>query len=307
MKKRTMGQTLRLIALLSATAALLPFLLAAEGTPTSWESVGKVFGKEGTLLPGDVYRIGLPRTDLKVTREGTTVEPALALGSWAAFKKTGQGEAALMMGDLVLLAPEVGPVMKRLLDGGIQVTALHNHLIGENPRLMYLHYEAEGGAAAIAEKLKEALLLSATPLNATAARRSPPLSTDQTNMFKLVQQILGHEGSMAGRVLQVSVPFPEPVRCHGIEIPPAMGTATALNFQIAGTGVATAGDFALEDDDLGPAVIALRGGGIEVTAIHHHMLHDDPSLKFVHFWGVGPAEKIAHTLRSVLELIGDKT
>ncbi len=295
------ARTISTALLLSAALAVSPFARAEE-PPDFGEQVSRALGRPGAMLPGGVYRIGFPRTDLNVTLGGTGIRPALALGSWAAFKRTGGGDETIVMGDLVLLGPEVSPVMKKLLNTGFDVTALHNHLVGESPRLMYLHYEGRGPAAMLAQRLRDALSPSATPLGPSSPAAPPPPLTDaQKKSFGEIQEILGHEGKIVGDVLQVGIPRSEPVTCRGVEIPPAMGTATALNFQPAGSGVATTGDFVLTDDELAPVLRTLTSGGIEVEAVHSHMVHETPTLKFVHFWAQGPAPAIARTLRSALD------
>jgi len=301
-------KTVRALAMAALLASIHPhsasLIQAADTQTSSWHTaIARTLGREGSLQPGDVYKVGFPRTDLKVTLGNLRVEPGLALGSWAAFKRVGAGDEAMVMGDLVLLTAEVNPVMTRLLENGLDVTALHNHLLGETPRLLYLHYEGRGGAAALAEKLKGALSATATPLKASPSGPPPALTAVEAKAFQRVQEILGHEGKVAGKVLQVAVPRPEKIECNGVEIPPAMGTATALNFEPTGDGVAATGDFVLLDDEVISVLHALRAGGIDVTAIHSHMLHDTPSLKFVHFWGEGPAEKIAGALRGALDKI----
>ena len=298
---------LRILAIalcLIAAPSRVPGPRAGEpGGPAWCSAVARALGREGSLQPGDVYKVGFPRTDLKVNLGTLRIEPGLALGSWAAFRRVGEGDDTMVMGDLVLLTAEVNPVMTRLLDNGLAVTALHNHLLGETPRLMYLHYEGRGSAAALAEKLKGALSLTATPLKAGPSGPPPSLTALEVKAFQRVQEVLGREGKIAGKVLQVAVPRPEKIECDGVEIPPAMGTATALNFEPTGDGVAATGDFVLLDEEVISVLHVLRAGGIDVTAIHSHMLHDTPSLKFVHFWGEGPAEKIAGTLRDALDKI----
>src|SRR6266850_2899059 len=166
---------------------------AGETAGPAWcSAVARALGREGSLQPGDVYKVGFPRTDLKVSLGTVRIEPGLALGSWAAFRRVGEGDDTMMMGDLVLLTAEVNPVMTRLLENGLAVTALHNHLLGETPRLMYLHYEGRGSAAALAEKLKGALSLTATPLKAGPSGPPPSLTALEVKAFQRVQEVLGH-------------------------------------------------------------------------------------------------------------------
>lgn len=301
----------------SFRAALLGFVLAlpaagalaqAGGAPAQqqratpnadWHrTVSSTLGKPGTEMPGGIYRVSLPRTDLKVTLDGVQLRPGFALGSWVAFHEHGQ--ELMVMGDLVLLEAEVAPVMHRLAEGGIEVTALHNHLMRAEPATMYLHVAGQGDAARLAGALRTALQESATPLQGAAG---PPgderVEGVDTAAFA---HALGREGRAAGGVYAVSVPRAEPIREHGAEVPPAMGLSTAINLQAAdhGRGAIT-GDFVLTADEVVPVQRALVQNGIQVTAIHTHMLGEEPRLFFMHFWAVDEPEKLGRGLRAALE------
>jgi hypothetical protein len=281
-----------------AGAALSVATLTA-GAQADWAPVDRAMGRPGTTQPGEVHRYSFPRTDLRVMAGGVAVKPALALGSWVAFKRMdGAGGRAMAMGDLVLLESEVTPVLTKLQAVGVAPTALHNHLERESPRVMYLHIEAEGDPVRIAESVHAALGLTKTPPASppgAAAASAPGLDTAR------LAKVLGHGGKVSGGVYQVSVPRADPVRLHGLEIPPAMGVATGINFQPTGAGrAATAGDFVLTADEVSPVAAALREGGIAVTALHSHMLGEEPRLYFMHFWAVADAEVLARTLRAAL-------
>ena len=277
-----------------------------EGKATSKldiTAIDKAIGKSGELK-GEVYKISMPRTDLKVTVKDVTLKPGLALGSWVAFKEA--GSEAVIDGDLVLTEDEVAPVFDKLRKEGIEVTALHNHLIGETPRVMFLHIAGKGNAARLASHIKDALALTKTPLGESA--RKPGEVSKKTGPEEAgfnaeqIQQMLGHKGTVKGGVLQVSVPRPEPITMEGVTLPPSMGMATALNFQQAGEGkVAATGDFVMTRDEVNAVTKALAEHGIMVTALHNHLVHGSPDLYFMHFWANDTVEKVAKGLKAGLD------
>jgi hypothetical protein len=282
-----------------AIALILPSLAsAAEG---DWmQRVGEALGKPGTEMPGGIYRVGLPRTDLHVTLDGVAVRPALALGSWLAFEK--HGEDAIVMGDLVLTGDEVNPVMRKLAESGIEVTALHNHLLRSEPFTMYMHVMGAGDPTALAGALHQALAASRTPLEAALSGSSALPAPEKLDLdTAAIDAALGHKGKVSGGVYQVSIPRAAPVRENGMEVPPAMGAAIGINFQPTGGGkAATTGDFVLTADEVNPVLRALGEHGIEVTAIHNHMLNDEPRLFFMHFWGNDTVPNLAAGLGAAL-------
>jgi hypothetical protein len=286
-----------------ATALVLQMMPAAFAQETSgWKQVDAVFGSAGKDLPGGVHRFGWPRRDLVVKVGDVPVAPALALGSWGAFLKAGDG--AMAMGDLVLLEAELTPVVTALEAGGLEVTAIHNHLVGESPHVIYVHFSGHGNPVNLAEAIRKALGGSRTPLGVAPAAAAP--SADDERVFQKVQQVLGRRGTMAGTVLQVGIPRAEKIEEHGIEIPPAMGMAIALNFERVGERVATTGDFVLLASEVNPVIRELRAHGLEVTALHSHMLEESPRLFFMHFWGVDSPERIAGGLKATLEKVKAK-
>ena len=278
----------------------LATILATAQTPSSandWKPVEEAMGRTGQVS-GDVIRFGMPRKDLHVTREGVEIKPALALGSWAAFKK--DGNAAMVMGDLVLTESEIEPVMAKLQEGGIQESAVHNHLIGESPRILYMHIASHGDPVQMAKAIRDALALTHTPPADAAAPSTVTLDLgfDQ----KQVEQALGHSGKVNGGVLQVSVPRAETITDSGMNVPSNMGVATALNFQPTGNGkAAITGDFVLLNKEVNPVMKTLRQNGIAVTAVHSHMLMEEPRLFFMHFWANDDAVKLAKGLRAALD------
>jgi Domain of Unknown Function (DUF1259) len=282
--------------------ALAAFLTGASGlafaADDGWQTqVGEALGKTGSAAPGGIYRVGLPRTDLKVTLDGVELKPGFALGGWLAFEK--MGEQGMVMGDLVLTMDEVAPVMTKLAAGGIEVTALHNHLLRNQPFTMYMHVLGHGDPVKTAAVLHAALAESKTPLSlAAAASASPPQIDFDT---AAVDQALGAKGSNNGGVYQFGIPRAEPITDGGMNVPTVMGLANAINFQPTGGGkAAITGDFVLIAKEVNPVLAALRDHGIEVTAIHNHMLDDQPHLYFLHFWANDDAKKLAEGLRAAL-------
>jgi len=280
------------------TAAL--FFLAAGpafAAEEDWGRVGEALGKSGSVMPGGVYRVGLPRADLKVTLDGVEIKPGFALGGWLAFEK--MGADAMVMGDLVLTGEEVNPVMAKLLAGGIEVTALHNHLLRNQPFTMYMHVLGRGDPVKLAGTLRAALAESKTPMGAAPAAPTASPSVDLDTAA--LDQALGVKGKNSGGIYQFSVPRAEPVKDGGMVVPEAMGSANAINFQPLGSGkAAITGDFVLTASEVAPVMKALRDNGIEVTAVHNHMLDDQPRLFFMHFWAHDDAAKLAQGLKAAL-------
>ena len=284
---------------LASAALVLPSLAATA--QTDWMSrVGDALGKTGSEMPGGVYRVGLPRTDLKVTLDGVELKAGFALGSWLAFQK--MGDDAMVMGDLVLTSEEVNPVMKKLEEGGIEITALHNHLLRNQPFTMYMHVLGRGDPVKLAATLHGALAMSKTPLPGAPAAVAQPSAPPQIDFdTAAVDKILGAKGKNNGGVYQFSIPRAEPIKDGGMEVPEAMGSAIAINFQPTGGGkAAITGDFVLVAKEVNPVLKALRDNGIEVTAVHNHMLDDQPRLFFMHFWANDDAQQLANGLKAAL-------
>jgi hypothetical protein len=286
---------------LALTAVLAGVSSLAVAADDDWQArVGAALGKTGAAAPGGIYRVGLPRTDLKVTLDGVELKPGFALGSWLAFEK--MGDEGMVMGDLVLTMDEVNPVMTKLAAGGIEITALHNHLLRNQPFTMYMHVQGNGDPVKLAGVLHTALAESKTPLSAAAAPSPtpPPIDLDTA----AIDQALGAKGTNNGGVYQFGIPRAEPIKDDGMDVPPAMGSAIAINFQPTGGGkAAITGDFVLIAKEVNPVLKALRDHGIEVTAIHNHMLDDQPHLYFMHFWANDDARKLAEGLKAALAQI----
>jgi hypothetical protein len=270
----------------------------AQDQGVDWGQIDEILGRK-PVVTEDVHRYGFPRTDLTVILDGVTIKPALALGGWVAFKRAHDG--AMAMGDLVLLETEINPVMLKMIAGGLQITAIHNHLIRANPATFYMHVAGHGDPAKLATVLHDALAESKTPLQATPSPNPPPsvdLDTAQ------LDQIIGAKGKTNGGVYQFSVPRRDPISEGGMTLTPAgpMGVAIGINFQPTGDGkAAITGDFVMTGDEVNPVVAALRSHGIDITALHSHMLEEQPRLFFMHFWANDDAIKLAKGLRAALD------
>lgn len=280
------------------SAVLFAGVLAAQKPvlENPWKAVEEALGRPGQAQPDGAYKFGLPRGDLKVKVGDVDVKPALALGSWVAFSKPDTG--SMVMGDLVLVEDEIEPVMLSLENSGIQVTALHNHVFHESPRVMYMHISGEGDAVKLAGAIRQAVALTKTPPANPPSAPPQDIGVDTA----AIEQALGHKGKVNGGVFQVGVPRSESISEGRMKIPASMGLATALNFQPTGNGkAAITGDFVLLGSEVNPVIQALRSNGIEVTALHSHMLEEQPRLFFMHFWANDDAVKLAKGLRAALD------
>lgn len=273
-------------------ALVLWSFTSAYAQPAGWDGVEKVLGRKGTVQ-GELLKITFPRSDLSVKVGEVSVEPGLALTSWIGFK--GMGKKAMMMGDLVLLENEVAPVTAKLVAEGVELTALHNHLIGSTPFVMYLHFSGEGTPEKLAGAMRSALSVTSTPM-------APPASAETANPvdWAKVEAALGKAGQKKGNLLQMSFPRKEKIKEKGMVVPSYLGMANAINFQMVGNKAATTGDFVLIGSEINPVVKALVEHGIAVTAIHSHMLYESPRLFFLHFWGYDEPEKLANGLKAAL-------
>jgi hypothetical protein len=288
---------MRAAKLLLAICATATIATAAHAQGIDWQKVDAAIGR-GAAVGGDVHRYGFPRTDLQVTVDGVTIRPTFALGGWAAFKP--MGNMAMVMGDLVLLGSEINPVISKLIEGGIEVTAIHNHLLRAEPATFYMHIGGHGDPVKMATALRAALGASKTPLTPPAAATPPAIDLDTAQL----DQIIGAKGANNGGVYGFGVPRRDAITENGMQITPVgpMGAATAINFQPTGGGkAAITGDYVLIASEVTPVVNTLRANGIEVTAIHSHMLTEQPRLIFMHFWANDDALKLARGLRAALD------
>ncbi len=285
--------------LLLISVLFLPLAARCQGVSTL--AIDQALGRSGQKT-GDVYKVGFPRTDLHVTIHGLTIKPGLALGSWVAF--TGTDDNAMVMGDLVLLEDELNPVMDKLRGAGFEITAVHNHLIDETPHVLYMHYLGHGLAAKLAESLKEALAASKTPLGKPMAAAEEPA---QPAWVKSVEESIGRKGAFKGGVLSYGVPRSDVITMGGITISSASGVAEAINFQEADSRqVATTGDFVLTAAEVNPVLSELRAHRITVTALHSHMLTEEPRLFFMHFWAVGDPQSVSAGIKAAVSRVAVK-
>ena len=279
--------------------ALLTSTTAVFAQNIDWQKVDEAIGRKPAVVAGDVHRYGFPRSDLSVTLDGVTIKPALALGGWVAFKAMG-GEA-MVMGDLVLLETEIKPVMTKMIENGLDITAVHNHLLRASPATFYMHVGGHGDPVKLATAIRTALAESKTPLTPPAAAApAPAIDLDTAQL----DQIIGAKGQANGGVYQFGVPRRDPVTMDGMAVAPAgpLGVATGIGFQPTGNGnAAITGDFVMVSSEVNPVIKALRSGGIEVTALHSHMLDEQPRLFFMHFWANDDAIKLAKALRTALD------
>jgi Domain of Unknown Function (DUF1259) len=292
---------MRQIATSIAAAVALALSAGVSAGNIDWTSVDQALGRKGSDQPGGIHKYGLPRSDLTVSVDGVPIKPAPALGSWVAFQPTGNG--AMVMGDLVLTDAEISPVMQRLIEDGVEITAIHNHLLRTSTPIYYMHVSGHGDPVKLAATLHAALARSKTPLTQAVAAPATALELDTA----AIEKILGYKGSANSGVYQFSVPRAEIITEGGMAVPPAMGTATAINFEpTAGGKAAVTGDFVLLGAEVNPVLKTLRQHGIEVTALHSHMIDDSPHLYFMHFWANDDVVKLAQGLRAALDLINVK-
>lgn len=292
----------------AAVLALAAFALTAQPRQASAQAgaldtaaIERAIGKAGQLT-GDVYKVTFPRSDLHLTRDAVAIKPGLALTGWAAFKAV--GSEAVTHGDLALKEGEVNPVVGKLRQERMEVTAIHNHLLSESPRVMYVHFWGRGPAGQLASALKAALALTTTPMGPPQV----PAANDQVPGADQIQKTLGLKGTVNGGVLALSKPRPETITMMGVTLPPSMGMATSMNVQAADAGkVAATGDFVLTGDEVNPVISALTANGIEVTALHNHMIHGTPELYFMHFWAHDTPDRVAAGLKAALDAMGGKS
>jgi hypothetical protein len=292
------------LALLTLVAALSGAPMLAKAADIDWKKVDAALGKTATVA-GDVHRYGLPRSDLQVSLDDVAIKPTLALGGWVAFAPM-HGEA-MVMADLVLLETEITPVMTKLLDGGLDITAIHNHVLRASPATFYMHVGGHGDPEKMATLIRLALSsASRTPFAppATTAGPAPNVDLDTAKL----DEIMGVKGTANGGVYQFGVPRQDPPMESGMQVNAALGGANAVGFQPTGNGkAAITGDFLVTGSEVNPLIRALRAGDIEVTAIHSHMLDEQPRMFFIHFWANDDAVKLAQGIRAALDKTAAKS
>ena len=286
-------------------AVLIPITAAAQAPapaiPADYQTVLSSLGKMGDFKD-NVLKINIPRSDLHVVVDGVATPTPFGFGGWLAMTK-GTGGMEVMMGDLVLTEDEVNPVMSALLTNGLDVTALHNHFLFDNPRIFYMHVHGHGSAADLATKVKPALaLIGAHPSTATGPKGREITGTLNSDALA---KIVGYQGEQTGPVYKITIGRPDmPIKEMGASINARMGLNTWAAFYGSDGDAVVAGDIAMLDREVTPVLKSLRASGIEVVAIHHHMTGTTPQVIFLHYWGKGPAQKLATAFRDAIDQTG---
>jgi Domain of Unknown Function (DUF1259) len=297
------------ITLLCAVVALPLFALSARAQemPAAYQQVLDTLGKTGDFKD-NVLKVNIPRNDLSVTVANVKTPTPFGFGGWVAMTK-GSGGMDVMMGDLVLTQDEVNPVMSALLDNGLEATALHNHFFWDEPRMFYMHVHGHGSPAELARKVKPALDLIGKSTNrpaaapaASAAAPAPAIDTAK------IAQITGHQGEQNGAVYKITVGRDDLTLTEmGAPLNARMGLNTWAAFIGTNDNAAMAGDVAMLANEVTPVLKVLRQNGIDIVAIHHHMTGTSPTIYFLHYWGTGPADKLATAFKAALSELGKKT
>ena len=285
--------------LLLVCLVFLGSFASAEEVPSKYQDVLKSLDRKGDFKDG-VLKVNIPRSDLKMSVAGITTPTPFGFGGWVAFTKANEGE--VMMGDLVLLQEEVNPVMSALLDNGIEVTALHNHFFWDDPHVYYMHVHGWGPSADLARRIKPALDL----IGHFKPEVTNPLSASGTALDTAkIAQIVGHPGEQSGEVYKITIGRGDvTMKDHGATINARMGLNTWAAFYGTEEDAVVAGDVAMLESELTPVLKTLRRNGVNVVAIHHHMTEEKPMVIFLHYWGRGPAEKLANAFKAALADLG---
>lgn len=290
----------RKIVLLCACLCLFSLAAAAQDVPSEYQDVLKLLDRKGDFKAG-VLKVNVPRSDLKMTIQGVSTPTAFGFGGWLSMTKTSDS-TDVMMGDLVLLQDEVNPVMSALLDNGIDVTALHNHFFWDEPHVYYMHVHGMGKAGDLARRIRPGLDLigHVTPTPAAAlSGTGTPLDTEK------LSKIIGHPGEQSGAVFKITIGRDDlGMKDHGAAINARMGLNTWVAFFGMQEDAVVAGDIAMLEGEVTPVLKALRKNGLDVVAIHHHMTGEQPMVIFLHYWGKGPAEKLANAFKAALGELG---
>lgn len=284
----------------------VPSPSAAQDIPAEYQQVLSTLGRQGDYKD-NVLKVNIPRSDVKVTVAGVATPTPFGFGGWVAMTK-GDGGHEVLMGDLVLVQDEVNKVMSALLDNGLDVTALHNHFFWDEPRMFYMHVHGHGTAADLAKKLKPAIDLIGTPAapaSSPAATAAAPAAAQNALNGAALAQIVGAQGEQTGAVYKITLPRNDlKVVEMGAPINARMGLNTWAAFTGTKDKAAIAGDVAMLESEVTPVLAALRKNGLDVVAIHHHMTGDRPMIVFLHYWGTGPADRLARGFKAAVDELG---
>jgi len=295
--RKTIGGAILLIAAISP----VPILWAQE-IPADYQQVLTITGKTGDYK-ANVLKVNVPRNDLHVTVKNVALPTPFGFGGWFAMTK-GDGGEDVMMGDLVLLQEEVSPVMSALLDNGLEVTALHNHFFWEDPRIYYMHVHGHGKAVELAQHIKPALDLIGKGSAPPPAAKPAVAATSSLDTARIAK-IVGHEGEQSGAVYKITIGRDDiKLKEMGATINARMGLNTWVAFYGSNDNAAIAGDVAMLENEVAPTLKALRSHGLDVVAIHNHMIGTQPTVIFLHYWGQGKADQLASGFKAALDQLG---
>ena len=288
---------------LALATVLLAATASAQEMPADYKAALSALAKSGDFKDG-VLKVNIPRNDLRVTISQRPAPTPFGFGGWVALTK-GEG-MDVMMGDLVLTEDEVNPVMSALLQNGLDVTALHNHFFWEQPRIFYMHLHGMGSAADLAKRVKPAIdLIDQAAKKTQSSASTAPAQTSVTLDGAALARIIGTAGEQTGPVYKITIGRPDiNLREHGAAINARMGLNTWAAFAGTDTDAMVAGDVAMLEHEVTPVLKALRANGINVVAIHHHMTDVKPVVVFLHYYGTGPAAKLAQAVRGAVDLLG---
>jgi len=272
-----------------------------ERHPLNITAIREVIGIKGTENNGE-YKVVVPQNDLEIMVDGFKIIPPMGLGSWAAFSPVKDG--AMVMGDIVVTEDDLWPVQQEVIRQGLTITAIHNHFVRNNPNVMYMHIGGMGEEGVLAEKVK-ALFDKVVEVRGGNPAASEPSEVENTLDTDRIDNIIGHSGNLNNGVYKITIGRPDvDLREHGAPVSTFMGFNTWASWQGTPEKAAVAGDFTMLADEIAPVIKALVENGIEVVAVHNHMVYEEPRIFFLHYWGVGPAEKLAHGLKTALNQTG---
>ncbi len=294
----------RFLTVCAALSLSFASVARAQDIPAEYQQVLTMLGKQGDYK-ANVLKVNIPRNDLSVTVASVTTPTPFGFGGWVAMTK-GTGGIDVMMGDLVLTQDEVNPVMSALLDNGLEVTALHNHFFWDEPRMLYMHVHGHGKPADLARKVKPALdLIGKGTTRATSAPAAPAAAPATTIDTAKIAQIVGVQGEQSGAVYKITIGRDDlKLTEMGAPINARMGLNTWAAFVGTSENAAVAGDVAMLANEVTPVLNALRKNGLDVVAIHHHMVDTRPTIYFLHYWGTGPVDKLANGFKAALSELG---